>query len=71
MLQLHLRTELTILKSYRSKEFCKLADHPLALCCHYPVSKCRSALMAVTGTLRVNLKQDVQHGIVVFGALLP
>ena len=29
--------------------------HPLALCCHYPVSKCRSASIAVTGTLRVNL----------------
>ena len=28
---------------------------PLALCCHYPVSKCRSASIAVTGTLRVNI----------------
>ena len=30
-----------------------LLPHPLALCCHYPVSKCRSAWIAVTGTLRV------------------
>ena len=30
-----------------------LLPHPLALCCHYPVSKCRSASIAVTGTLRV------------------
>ena len=28
--------------------------HPLTLCCHYPVSKCHSASVAVTGTLRVN-----------------
>ena len=27
--------------------------HPLALYCHYPVSKCRSASIAVTGTVRV------------------
>ena len=32
-----------------------LLPHPLALCCHYPVSKCRSASIAMTGTLRVNL----------------
>ena len=31
-----------------------LLPHPLALCCHYPVSKGRSASIAVTGTLRVN-----------------
>ena len=31
-----------------------LLPHPLALCCHYPVSKCRSASIAVTGTVRVN-----------------
>ena len=31
-----------------------LLPHPLALCCHYPVSKCCSASIAVTGTLRVN-----------------
>ena len=31
--------------------------HPLALFCHYPVSKCRSASIAVTGTLRVTDKQ--------------
>ena len=30
-----------------------LLPHPLALCCHYPVSKCRSASIAVIGTLRV------------------
>ena len=28
--------------------------HPLALCCHYPVSKCHSASIVVTGTVRVN-----------------
>ena len=28
--------------------------HPLALCCHYPVSKCRSASIVVTSTVRVN-----------------
>ena len=28
--------------------------HPLALCCHYPVSKCCSASIVVTGTVRVN-----------------
>ena len=33
-----------------------LLPHPLALCCHYPVSKCRSASIAVTGTIRVNLQ---------------
>ena len=34
-----------------------LLPHPLALCCHYPVSKCRSASIAVTGTVRVkNIK---------------
>ena len=30
-----------------------LLPHPLALCCHYPVWKCRSASIAVTGTVRV------------------
>ena len=30
------------------------SPHPLARCCHYPVSKCRSASIAVTGTVRVN-----------------
>ena len=30
-----------------------LFPHPLALCCHYPVSKCRSASIVVTGTVRV------------------
>ena len=32
-----------------------LLPHPLALCCHYSVSKCRSASIAVTGTLRVKV----------------
>ena len=32
-----------------------LLPHPLALCCHYPVSKCRSASIVVTGTVRVNI----------------
>ena len=31
-----------------------LLPHPLALCCHYPVSKCPSTSIAVTGTVRVN-----------------
>ena len=31
-----------------------LLPHPLALCYHYPVSKCRSASIVVTGTVRVN-----------------
>ena len=31
-----------------------LLPHPLALCCHYPVSKCCSASIVVTGTVRVN-----------------
>ena len=29
--------------------------HPLALCCNYPVSKCPSASIVATSTLRVNL----------------
>ena len=28
--------------------------HPLALCCHCPVSKCHSASVVVTGIVRVN-----------------
>ena len=31
--------------------------HPLALCCNYPVSKCPSASIVVTSTLRVNYFQ--------------
>ena len=31
-----------------------LLPHPLALCCHYPVSKCCSASIVMTGTVRVN-----------------
>ena len=32
-----------------------LADpHPIALCCHYPVSKCCSASIVMTSTVRVN-----------------
>ena len=30
--------------------------HPLALCCHYPVSKCPSASIVVTSTVRVNFR---------------
>ena len=30
-----------------------LLPHPLALCCHYPVSKCCSASIVVTSTVRV------------------
>ena len=30
-----------------------LLPHPLALCCHYPVSKCPSASIVATGTVRV------------------
>ena len=32
-----------------------LLPHPLALYCHYPVSKCCSASIVVTGTVRVKL----------------
>ena len=31
-----------------------LLPHPLTLCCHYPVSKYRSASIVVTSTVRVN-----------------
>ena len=31
-----------------------LLPHPLALCCHYPVSKCCSASIVMTSTVRVN-----------------
>ena len=34
-----------------------LLPHPLALCCDYPVSKCLSASIVVTGTVRVNISQ--------------
>ena len=37
-----------------------LPPHPLALCCHYPVSKCRSASIAVTGTVRVKKYQKTK-----------
>ena len=36
-----------------------LLPHPLALCCHYPVSKCCSASIVATGTVRVNLQSPV------------
>ena len=39
-----------------------LLPHPLALCCHYPVSKCRSASIAVTGTLRVKNTLTTRNG---------
>ena len=32
-----------------------LLPHSLALCCHYPVSKCPSASIVVTSTVRVNI----------------
>ena len=32
-----------------------LLPHPLALCCHYPVSKYCSASIVVTSTVRVNV----------------
>ena len=32
-----------------------LPPHPLALCCNYPVSKCPSASIVGTSTLRVNI----------------
>ena len=34
-----------------------LLPHPLALCCHYLVSKCCSASIVVTGTVRVSIQQ--------------
>ena len=34
-----------------------LLPHPLALCSHYPVSKCCSASIAVTSTVRVKNKK--------------
>ena len=36
-----------------ARTFPTLLPHPLALYCHYPVSKCRSASIVVTGTVRV------------------
>ena len=33
-----------------------LLPHPLALCCHYPVSKFCSASIVVTSTVRVNME---------------
>ena len=35
--------------------------HPLALCCHYPVSKCPSASIVATSTLRVNYPHTRKH----------
>ena len=43
--------------------------HPLALCCHYPVSKCRSASTAMTGTVRV--KKICDRTIFSSGVKLP
>ena len=40
-----------------------LLPHPLALCCHYPVSKCPSASIAMTGTLRVNSPCQVSNAV--------
>ena len=44
--------------------------HPLALCCNYPVSKCPSASIVATSTLRVNILaieniHDVQVCVVI------
>ena len=36
-----------------------LLPHPLALCCHYPVSKCHSASVVATGTVRVKTQNHV------------
>ena len=38
-----------------------LPPHPLALCCNYPVSKCRSASIVATSTVRVNLAEGGQN----------
>ena len=38
-----------------------LLPHPLALCCHYPVSKCCSASIVATSTLRVKQKCVCPH----------
>ena len=35
--------------------------HPLALCCQYPVSKCLSASIVVTSTVRVNHVMQALH----------
>ena len=43
-----------------------LLPHPLALCCHFPVSKCCSASIAVTGTVRVKLAIWVHLTFMVF-----
>ena len=39
-----------------------LLPHPLALCCHYPVSKCRSASIVATSTVRVKDTQFISTG---------
>ena len=36
-----------------------LLPHPLALCCHYPVSKCCSASIVATSTVRVKVWASV------------
>ena len=51
----HFRLEINCVLVPRRPYF----PHPLALCCHYPVSKCPSASIVVTGTLRVKPKADV------------
>ena len=38
-----------------------LPPHPLALCCNYPVSKCPSASIVATSTLRVNTSCDLYY----------
>ena len=40
-----------------------LLPHPLALYCHYPVSKRRSASIVVTSTVRVKYEVHIQYQI--------
>ena len=42
-----------------------LLPHPLALCCYYPVSKCRSASIVLTGTVRVKSHIIYSHGALI------
>ena len=41
----------------------------LALCCHYPVSKCCSASIVVTSTVRVNLDCYIRSKKTAYGVL--
>ena len=44
------------------------SPHPLALCCDYPVSKCLSASIVVTSTVRVKMLQTQYDSKTQFGA---